>query len=285
MNSLNDIDIGVKTDETSGNEVNRRGIRSDVLKIIAMIIMFLDHTGAVIFERIQATFEITTQESYESLLQIHDIYELLRAIGRLAFPIFCYQLAVGYHKTSSKLKYARNLFLFAIISEPIFDIALNKNIFYTKSQSTYFTLLFGFLMIWAVDYFNNYSHAFLIQILCVITACMAAFILKTDYGFAGVVMIGLFALFYGDKTKTCIYVPIGFLIAYFFRVYIKYDFNINTAFKLVKSEVPMIYAFVLIYMDNGVRKFGKTFKWMGYLFYPAHLLLLYVIARFGLNLQ
>ena len=53
------------------------------LKIFALLFMIIDHIGFIIFP--------------ENLL--------LRAIGRLAFPLFAYQMAVGFSHTKSKEKH------------------------------------------------------------------------------------------------------------------------------------------------------------------------------------
>jgi hypothetical protein len=68
--------------------------RNDVLKLIAIMTMIIDHIGAAFFP------EIT----------------LFRTIGRIAFPIFAYQLAIGYRHTSNLAAYAKRLFIFACIS-------------------------------------------------------------------------------------------------------------------------------------------------------------------------
>ncbi|MCK8060804.1 MULTISPECIES: TraX family protein [unclassified Fusibacter] len=68
--------------------------RNDVLKLIAIITMLIDHIGYLFFPQIR----------------------LFRTIGRIAFPIFAFQLAVGYKHTSSLPKYSLRLFGFALIS-------------------------------------------------------------------------------------------------------------------------------------------------------------------------
>ncbi len=68
--------------------------RNDVLKLIAIITMIIDHIGAAFFP------EVT----------------LFRTIGRIAFPIFAYQLAKGYRHTSNLGEYSKRLLIFACIS-------------------------------------------------------------------------------------------------------------------------------------------------------------------------
>jgi hypothetical protein len=74
----------------------QRGMyRNDVLKLLAMITMLIDHIGYMYFPG-----------------------EMMwRTIGRLAFPIFAYQIAIGYSKTSNLKKYVQRLTLFAFITQ------------------------------------------------------------------------------------------------------------------------------------------------------------------------
>ncbi len=69
--------------------------RNDLLKIVALVTMLIDHVGYLYFP--------------------HEM--MFRTIGRIAFPIFAYQIALGFQKTSSRPKYAKRLFIFALISQ------------------------------------------------------------------------------------------------------------------------------------------------------------------------
>ncbi len=68
--------------------------RNDVLKLIAIITMIIDHIGAGFFPGVT----------------------IFRTIGRIAFPIFAYQLAKGYKHTSDLAGYSKRLLIFAFIS-------------------------------------------------------------------------------------------------------------------------------------------------------------------------
>lgn len=69
--------------------------RNDLLKLVALITMLIDHIGYLYFP--------------EEMLY--------RTIGRIAFPIFAYQIALGFKKTSSRSGYAKRLLIFALISQ------------------------------------------------------------------------------------------------------------------------------------------------------------------------
>ena len=68
---------------------------SFVLKIIAIISMFLDHL------------------SYS----IYGHFSWLNYLGRLAFPIFAFQITEGYSHTKDLKKYFLRLGIFALISQ------------------------------------------------------------------------------------------------------------------------------------------------------------------------
>jgi hypothetical protein len=66
------------------------------LKVIAMTAMVIDHI---------ALYFVSNGWLYESL----------RGIGRIAFPIFAFLIAEGYRHTHKKWEYGRNLLMFAFM--------------------------------------------------------------------------------------------------------------------------------------------------------------------------
>ena len=64
------------------------GVTGSTLKIIAIIAMFIDHTAAIVLER------MIYMPKYASI-SLYGIYGVMRLIGRLGFPIFCSLLYEG----------------------------------------------------------------------------------------------------------------------------------------------------------------------------------------------
>ena len=102
---------------------------SFVLKIIALITMFIDHLGYAIYGK----------------------FSYLNYIGRIAFPIFAFQISEGFVHTKNIKKYFIRLLVFAIISQLPFMLFLStfsKNIY---ELNIFFTLSFGLLAIFIFD--------------------------------------------------------------------------------------------------------------------------------------
>lgn len=110
---------------------------SFILKCIAMATMFVDHFG-------DAYFKNTT---------------LMNLVGRIAFPIFAFQISEGYIHTKNLKKYFLRLFLFAVISQIPFY--LFNSIFKPDFTINVFgTLFLGLLSIYVYDKIVNSKFAF-----------------------------------------------------------------------------------------------------------------------------
>lgn len=234
--------------------MNEKGMSGSTLKIIAMITMLIDHIGAVILEPLltvgleQSKFEI-----------VEKIYMTLRFIGRIAFPIFLFLLVEGYIHTHDKKKYARNLFVFALISEIPFDLAFNGKIVAIDYQNVMVTLFLAFLAIWIFDTYRKEKpvYAFGGAILLVVLAQA----LKTDYAAFGVVSALIFYHTWVNGSKVRFYVC-GILVF------------------LWELTAPL--AFLPIKFYNGKR--GISVKYVFYFFYPVHLLLLWGLRKILLGI-
>jgi hypothetical protein len=102
-----------------------------VLKLIAIVCMLIDHIGAVF------------NTSVFSL----DTYWVLRYIGRVAFPVFCFLIVEGAVHTHNRKAYLLRLGFFALLSEIPFNLAFNDKLIYANSTNVYFTLFLGLLAI------------------------------------------------------------------------------------------------------------------------------------------
>lgn len=108
-----------------------------VLKIIAYATMFIDHLAAVLGKFYPKVFKLGLGES----MTMTEHYLIYRSIGRVAFPIFAFQLVEGAKYTKCRWKYALRVAIVALISEIPFDLALRGAWMDFSGQNVYFTLL------------------------------------------------------------------------------------------------------------------------------------------------
>lgn len=104
-----------------------------MLKLLAALFMLIDHAGYL--------FSPWMSES---------IYLVLRSVGRLAFPIFAFYVAVGFRRTKSRLRYFLRMTVFAILSQLIFNYAYQLASVPTDFINILFTFVgaLGFLSGW-----------------------------------------------------------------------------------------------------------------------------------------
>ena len=256
-----------------------RKIDGNTLKLIACISMLIDHFAAGLIVPVVNNGLYDGNLSFDT---INIIYKILRGIGRSAFPIFCFLLAEGFVHTKSRLRYALSLFIFGIISEPIFDSAfyVKKDIFnpnmieilranvstINAHCNVYFTLLIGMLVMWAID--SSFSlvkkmsapteFAIILSGLAIFLGIFVAEKLCTDYHGYGVALIVIFYVFREKE-------PINLIVAYILLC-------------CFGTEYLAFPAFILLFLYNKKRgrKLGNL-KYGFYAFYPAHILLVYLL--------
>ncbi len=225
------------------------------LKYIALIAMAIDHIGFCL---------VWTPEGRDVFLSVSygpTLYDLIRAIGRLAFPIFAFMLAEGFYHTHSRSRHCLRLFVFALISEiPYRLIRCTEGL---KGCSVIMTLWIAFLAMWGMEEIRSTKKitmsGWMRWLLCIGiagVACLAAWFLKTDYQWYGVLSVLIFYLLRRHKWLA------GMLVLLLLGL-------INSA------EWYAAVGIFLIICYNG--KKGSSPKWLFYVFYPAHLMLYYLI--------
>jgi len=255
-------------------------ITGGMLKWIAIIFMAIDHIGAAILENFVLNAWNASPSGNYFQGQWHQIYRLdqiIRYIGRPAFPIFCFLLVEGFLHTHDVKKYAIRLGIFALVSEIPFDLALWNNPFHLKHQNVFFTLLIGLLSIWLIQIQEErmkvkrqknaesslgqfllccIQEIFLIIMITIAGAALAEF-LNTDYGDFGVLLI---------------------IILYFSRKWRIWQCVLGAIDSAWEITAPL--AFVLIFFYNGKR--GRQPRWFFYWFYPVHLMIYYLIGAWAI---
>ncbi len=116
------------------------------LKMIAAVTMLIDHIGAAIV----GPYVSSVQMSSGQAASLEVLYNVLRAIGRTSFPIFCFMLVEGFYYTRSRAKYLSKIMIFAVISEYPFDMAIYGRP-YNGHQDVLFTFAIGLITIWSIE--------------------------------------------------------------------------------------------------------------------------------------
>ncbi len=240
-----------------------RVLPESILKIIAVLTMAIDHVGAAIFlPYCTYLFQTGAPQAEE----VYRIYWVLRDIGRLAFPIYCFLLTEGFFHTRNRLKYARNLFLFALISEIPFDLALFGQPFYWEGQNVYWTLLFGLLGMMGMQKIWETEWQMPLKILLMATVAAGfialGYVVQTDYDAWGVAVI--FAMYALRRFRM-----LGFTAGVLILIW------------MADVEAYALLALPLVFLYNGER--GRQKKWFFYAFYPVHFMVLYVVFWFFQN--
>ncbi len=231
-------------------------LSGSALKLIALITMIIDHIGAAVLEMgvIEGYNIGALNISYETAIFWWNVDSVLRAVGRISFPIYCFLIAEGYTHTRNPRKYALRLGAFALISEIPFDLAFYHSWWSMQHQNVFFTLLLGLLAIMAVDEYEKRVTGRWAGLAAAFCFVMLGDVLHTDYGAFGVFFI---VVLYAFRNCGWIRTVIGCL--------------------LIAWETTAPLAFVPIQLYNGER--GRLrLKYFFYAIYPVHLLILYGIC-------
>ncbi|MBP3351699.1 MAG: conjugal transfer protein TraX [Lachnospiraceae bacterium] len=227
-----------------------KGITGSTLKWIAIGTMFIDHLAAAILVRIIIF--------YGNSEELYTVYRVMRTIGRVAFPIFCFLLVEGFMRTRNIGKYIGRMALFVILAEIPYDLVFLARTPAWEDQSVMLTLLIGLLAMWGCSLIEKkWPENHIVQwvgfVICLGLGMWLAYLLKTDYAHKGILSIMAMYFFRKDRNMQILAGGITFC-----------------------WEPWALLAFPLIYLYNGQR--GMKMKYFFYAFYPLHLLLFYAIA-------
>lgn len=209
------------------------------IKMLGILTMILDHLGFMFF----------TENIY------------LRLFGRLSFPLFAFQLAVGYSHSKNKEKHILRMIIFAIISQlpfMIFATAGSPEIGHFLNIG--FTFSLGLIGMYT---FENIKQPILkiVSTLCVI---LLGYVLPVDYGCFGVALSIIFYIFRSDKIASSIFASILII------------FKIISEHSLFKF--PMLGALIPIWSYNEKKGLDNKFtRYFFYIFYPLHLIIFAII--------
>ena len=249
-----------------------KGIPQEALKGIACVSMLADHIGAILIYPMYLDacmvdgVDMLGAAMPREAAVLYGLYQILRIIGRLAFPIYCFLLAEGIFHTHNTGKYILRLAAGALLSELPFDLAFSGGLDFGKS-SVMVTLVLGCCMVCCMEKLKSAWRYGL-----VVPFVLAAEYLHSDYAGTGIAMIALFALTRQMPGKELLH-----LLGLVFLCWT--GERIQLGHFAVPMQLFAVFALIPIAFYNGRKSSDNKFlQWGFYLFYPVHLLVLWVIA-------
>ncbi|SDB51622.1 TraX protein [Pseudobutyrivibrio sp. YE44] len=244
-------------------------VNGNALKMIAVITMFVDHFAAGFYLHWLGLPEAFNSPSYEFYC---DIYHLMRGIGRMAFPIYCFMLVEGFFHTRNIKNYCLRLIQIAIISEIPFDLALRKGKIDFLSNNVLWELLLGLIVLCCMDYvlhlsegiFENEIVRRVAMVLIMFLGMGLAYITKLDYRHAGIACIAVIYFLYGaTKESRLTAFAVGVLML---------------TLMSSKTEAYAAAMLVPLFFYNGKKGSDSVaLRRFFYSFYPVHLILIYLL--------
>ncbi len=251
-------------------------------KLIAIFSMLLDHTlQALPCQTI--LMDVFGMSAQSSVL----LLRIVTPFGRLAFPIFAFFIAEGCLHTRSPKRYVGRLLLFGVISEIPFRLTLINmpmeialSFWPLRLRNVFFTLALGALACFACKALREKGRPALALLPALPLAALAEF-LHTDYGFWGVLAVfAAYAL--TDKKRRLLAMGGVFTALYLaWPILSQASYIFSQPFTVLGYAISWIFALlalVSLYFYNGQR--GKNIKWAFYIFYPAHLTILFLLVYF-----
>lgn len=254
------------------------------LKLIAVCFMLIDHLGVVVYPQI----------------------EEMRIIGRIAFPIYCWCMVVGFHYTRSVPKYLGRVLLTGVLVQPLYAFVM-KHVgntgnflrdYFAVQPSIFLTLFLALAALWGIR-----EKKFLSQIWAPALALILATMLDADYGWKGVLFIILlyaargsrssiaalmiaYFLFWGTfytTTKSLFGVPINFSSPPRWMAMNPVLTSLWRSLAVPASSLFRMETYGLLSMPFILIPFRKNIRlpaWASYGLYPAHLLIVLLFRAF-----
>lgn len=213
--------------------------------MIALLAMTCDHVGKQIFPQVV----------------------WLQIVGRLAFPIFAYMIAEGCVHTKNRKKYLASMALLALICQVVYFVFMGS-----LYQSVLVTFSLAIVLIYAIDFAKTHLNF------------VGAWVVVTAFGAVWFVSVGLpillertdYAIDYG---LTGILLVVGIYLAKGRAMKLVVAAVLLVALSLNSETVQWygLFSLPLLALYSGRRGRGG-FKYLFYIYYPAHLACIYLLS-------
>lgn len=227
------------------------------LKIIALVFMFCDHAGKMLLPGVME----------------------MRMLGRIAFPLYCWCMVVGFHYTRSVPKYILRVAVIGLVSQPLYMWGLNHT---WTEPNIFLTLALALCGLWGMREKWCGSH-----IWAPLLALMFAVALKCDYGWKGVLLV---FLLYGARGSRG---AIAAVMVAFCLYWGSGSMTVSEFFGLPLNVLPRPFSdlvtpwlrlqgLAILALPLMLIRFPKNFRmpaWLGYALYPGHLVILIILEH------
>lgn len=235
--------------------VNVKVLSANATKLVACFFMLIDHIGAYLFPGVG----------------------WFRVLGRLAFPLFAFFISQGCKYSKNKIKRLIFMAAFAIGCELIFNVCIGM-----VSGNILLTFTLSILLIYAYQFMiqnlKDNSVSVLKKILYPLSFLLVLVLLfffveciELEYGFFGVITPLLVTVF--DLDIYNIASPYSNL----FRI-----LGLFIGVSLVVLASPIIqffsYLSILVLLFYNNKRGSYKMKYLFYVFYPFHLLVIYFLT-------
>lgn len=238
----------------------RLNISSAGLHILAMGFMLCDHLWAMLFPAA----------------------EWLTCIGRIAFPMFAFMIVEGYLHTHNLRRYLLRMLAGALLAEIPFNLMYSGSMFYPFHQNVLWTFLLSLLLILLIEKCHSRFQpvtAALLSVGITVLGFLLGYASMVDYYGVGVVTV---LIFYFLRKRSwinrlgqflCLYILNVKLLGGYYYIVPVFGFELE-----VVQQGFALLALIPIWLYQGRQGFhNRAFQYFCYVFYPAHMALLYII--------
>lgn len=229
------------------------------LKVLAMALMLCDHMWATVLPDIG----------------------WISNLGRLAFPIFAFQIVEGFYQTHDRKKYILRMLVFALISEIPFDLMTSGVWFYPFHQNVMVTFLIGLLMLsWMERVRGTLWKYLLVSAACAALSIVLGSIVMADYFQFGLLTVLLFYWTRDWKYGWVIQLAGMIWIHGIYMGSLELTLQLFGQTFVIPQQGLAVLSLIPIWMYNGKQGYhSKPVQYACYAFYPVHMLILYFLRQ------
>lgn len=238
----------------------------DLLKWFAILGMILDHA-----------FKILSSTSIE-------LNNIIYVLGRTSYPLFAFIVMYNYiNNTRDKVKYIKRLAIFAAVSQVPFSYAFTPMV-----MNIFFSLFFATTAIYLIKKMRDDKDKLTVFISGIMVILLLFLSNYSDYGILG--FLFTISLYFFIKNPTIKNGAISFVLFFltneliyieqYFNNLIEIDYILSSSIRNILATVLILLIYKAIKLYGEIKINTSVNKYFYYMFYPAHLSILYMFKMF-----